>query len=208
MRISRISNNSNYSDMLDALELMGFELLEMNFYRRVETLTSGVQLIIYCQLRETDIQVDIYLDTETVESKTFDKAIDFIEYIESILKSYNSVGVQLVPLSSSITIEGEPIIAKTTTRDFAKMLQRVKSSNVWSYAFQPKTDMIGDMLMQFKGAHGGPGDIYIYYDIPSKLWRKLVSAPSKGAFFWKYIRNIFKYAKLTGDKRTKLKNGL
>ena len=64
------------------------------------------------------------------------------------------------------------------------------------------------MLVQFKGNNGGPGDIYIYYDVPNKVWRQFVSAPSKGAYFWRYIRNTFTYAKLTGDKRTKLKNGV
>jgi hypothetical protein len=64
------------------------------------------------------------------------------------------------------------------------------------------------MLVQFKGNNGGPGDIYIYYDVPNKIWRQFVAAPSKGAYFWRYIRNTFTYAKLTGDKRTKLKNGV
>lgn len=97
---------------------------------------------------------------------------------------------------------------KTSTQDFVKKLARVKSSNVWSYAFQPKTDKIGDMLMQFKRKDGGPGDIYIYYDVPSKIWQRLVAAPSKGHAFWELIRNIYTYAKLTGDKRTHLPNGI
>lgn len=97
---------------------------------------------------------------------------------------------------------------KTTTRDFVKQLSRVKSSNVWSYAFQPKTDEVGDMLMQFKGRNGGPGDIYIYYNVATKDWRKLVAAPSKGHTFWVLIRNRYTYAKLTGDKKTHLPNGI
>ena len=64
------------------------------------------------------------------------------------------------------------------------------------------------MLMQFKAKDGGPGDIYIYYNVPTKIWQRLVAAPSKGHFMWENIRNIFTYAKLTGDKRTKLANGI
>lgn len=99
---------------------------------------------------------------------------------------------------------------KTTTQDFVKKLARVKSSNVWSYAFQPKDKYVGDMLMQFKGKQGGPGDIYIYYNVPNKIWQRLVAAPSKGHFFWENIRNNvnIRYAKLTGDKRTHLPNGI
>ena len=97
---------------------------------------------------------------------------------------------------------------KTTTQDFVKKLARVKSSNVWSYAFQPKDEKTGDMLMQFKKKDGGPGDIYIYYNVPNKIWQRLVAAPSKGHAFWAMIRNVYTYAKLTGDKRTKLANGI
>ena len=67
---------------------------------------------------------------------------------------------------------------------------------------------MGDMLMQFKAKNGGPGDIYIYYNVPNKLWQRFVAAPSVGHFFWENIRNVFTYAKLTGDKRTKLANGI
>ena len=97
---------------------------------------------------------------------------------------------------------------KTTTQDFVTKLAKVKSSNVWAYAFQPKDKYVGDMLMQFKGKQGGPGDIYIYYNVPNKIWQRLVAAPSKGHFMWEYIRNIYTYAKLTGDKRTHLPNGI
>ena len=62
--------------------------------------------------------------------------------------------------------------------------------------------------MQFKAKNGGPGDIYIYYNVPIKIWQRLVAASSKGNFFWRFIRNIYTYAKLTGDKKTKLANGI
>lgn len=102
------------------------------------------------------------------------------------------------------------ITAAITTKDITKRLVRTKSSNVWAYAMNVDKygDVVGDMFAQFKGKNGGPGDIYIYYDVPVKLYRRWVVAPSKGHFFWKYFRNNFKYSKLTGDKKGKLPNAI
>lgn len=87
---------------------------------------------------------------------------------------------------------------------------RVKSSNLWSYTLNVKDnkDLTGDLYIQFKGDRGGPGDVYVYYDVPSKIYRRLVSAPSKGHAFWQLIRNNYRYSKLTGDKRGKLRNAV
>ena len=201
----RISKNSefNYMDMIEAIKLMGFEYLEMNFYRRVDEIGLDTSLILYCQLYDDSVKLDVYKDAEKLDTQLFKFPIKFIDYVEDILKSHNIETAVVQTLDSS-----DNAIFCASSRDFAEKLLRVKSSNVWSYAFQPRTETAGDMLMQFKGSNGGPGDIYIYYDVPSKLWRKFVSAPSKGHFFWQYVRNIFKYAKLTGDKRTHLPNGL
>lgn len=97
---------------------------------------------------------------------------------------------------------------KGSSRDFRQNLVRVKSSNVWAYGSEMKTNRVGDVYVQFKGKNGGPGDVYKYYDVPVTLWRKFISATSKGHFVWKYLRNNFMYSKLTGDKRGKLKNAL
>ena len=195
-----------YTDMIDALQLMGFESIEMNFYRRVENIDDS-QLAIYCELLENQVEVSLYEDSYNVESKRFSSAIDFIDYVESILSSYS---IEAVTLASTRIRRNSSITAKSnfTTKDFIKKLIRVKSSNMWSYAYQPKDNYKGDVLIQFKGANGGPDDIYIYYDVPAKTWQKLVAAPSKGHAFWVLIRNVFKYAKLTGDKRTHLPNGI
>lgn len=205
------SSNFNYSDMIDALNMMGFEPIELNFFRRIEELDDGSQLIIYCELLADKLEVTIYIDAISVDFKQFTNPLQFIDYIESTLKDNGIENIKLVPFDSSITINGKPITAadnRYSTKDFVKKLLRVKSSNIWSYAFQPKDYNKGDMLIQFKGQNGGPDDIYIYYDVPSKLWQKFVAAPSKGHFMWQHIRNVFKYAKLTGDKRTKLPNGI
>ncbi len=102
------------------------------------------------------------------------------------------------------------INAGVSSRDITRDMVRVKSSNVWSYKINIKKygDKFGDVYVQFKGNQGGPGDIYVYYDVPVKIYRRWVSAPSKGHYFWQYIRNNFQYSKLTGDKRGKLKNAI
>lgn len=97
-----------------------------------------------------------------------------------------------------------------STRDLSKNLIKVKSSNIWAYALnvKDKKSKTGDMLVQFKGRNGGPDDVYIYYDVPVLIYRRMLSAPSKGHAFWVYIRGKYPYAKLTGDKKTKQAGGL
>lgn len=211
----KMSPKSKYTDMYEAIIMMGFEQLELNFFRRVETISKDApddsQLIIYCELFDNNITVNVYEDAMWVEEAKITSPIEFIDFIQNVLDTYNIADVKLVPLKSNIRINGVVISAasdKISTRDMMSKMLRVKSSNMWSYAFQPKDYNTGTMLIQFKGAKGGPEDVYVYYDVPNKLWQKFVAAPSKGAFFWRHIRNVFKYSKLTGDKRTKLANGV
>lgn len=211
-------------DMKDALRLMGFDFLEMNFYRRVDL--DGA-LVIYAEMYDDAVLVTVYKDNQEVSSDQFSIPAKFIHYIEDVLQKYDIEYAELVTpddiviSDNGVLVSAATIIAKsfkdrhdtakrnkTTTQDFVKKLARVKSTNVWSYAFQPKDEQTGDMLMQFKNKNGGPGDIYIYYNIPNTLWRRFSATPSKGRFFWQHIRNVFTYAKLTGDKRTKLANGI
>lgn len=81
---------------------------------------------------------------------------------------------------------------------------RVKSSNVFSMKYDPRDNRIGDVYVQFKDPNtGGPGDVYCYYDVPARVYNRIVVAPSKGHMIYTLLkRNKFKYAKLTGDKRT------
>lgn len=94
--------------------------------------------------------------------------------------------------------------------EILRNLIRVKSSNIWAYMIDVKDyqSKVGNIYTQFKGKRGQPDDIYVYYDVPVIIYRKWIGARSKGAFFWKYIRNNYKYSKLTGDKKTKLRNGV
>ena len=108
------------------------------------------------------------------------------------------------------TIDRSSILASISSRDITKSMVRTKSSNIWSYAINVRDTKkdIGDVYVQFKGPRGGPGDIYVLYDVPTRIYRKWMSASSKGSFYWRYLRNNYKYSKLTGDKRGKLRNAV
>lgn len=98
---------------------------------------------------------------------------------------------------------------KQSSREILNHLIRCKSSNLWGYAFDIDQDAdTGTLYVQFKNPDGSAGDIYRYYDVPFQIYRKLIASPSKGHGHWKYIRNKYKYSKLTGDKRGKLKNAI
>lgn len=101
-------------------------------------------------------------------------------------------------------------IFASSSRDLTRDIVRVKSSNVWGYNINIRKngDSTGDVYVQFKGDKGGPGDIYVYYDVPVDIYRRWQSAPSKGHYFWKYIRGKYQYSKLTGDRKTKMKGGV
>lgn len=134
---------------------------------------------------------------------------DLISYLDLLMSRYE------IDIISANTIcytskRQEVILAAISTRDLSKNLVRVKSSNIWAYTINIKDNKAktGDVLCQFKGKNGGPGDIYMYFDVPIRLWQKWLAAPSKGAFFWKYIRNNFWYKKLTGSKKGVLPNAI
>ena len=102
------------------------------------------------------------------------------------------------------------IILAASTQELMRNMSRVKSSNVWARGINIKDRKsgVGDVIVQFKGSQGQPGDVYILYDVPVKLYRKWIAAPSAEHFYWVNLRNNFLYSKLTGDKRAKLKNGI
>ena len=109
-----------------------------------------------------------------------------------------------------LAVPNRVFIFAASTRKNAKQLVRTDSSNIWAYAIDVKEygDETGTVYIQFKGKTGGPGELYCYYDVPVDIYRKLVTAPSKGHFFWKNIRGKYYYSKLTGDKKTKMPMGI
>ncbi len=131
-----------------------------------------------------------------------------IPEIETIIFCNTSVRDTII---SSVLSSRSPILASISSREITKSMIRVRSSNVWSYTINVRNhgDQVGDVYVQFKGKHGGPDAIYVYYDIPIKIWKKILSSPSKGHAVWQYLRNNPSgYSKLTGDKRGKLKNAI
>lgn len=157
-----------------------------------------------------------FRDTHTVRLKanaegTPDQLLNDVEQLLIQLDELSG------PVFSSVVYRGtelRAILAKSdrrrTAREIAKDLIRVKSSNIWSYGIEIKDNKAkeGDVYIQFKGKNGGPDDIYRYYNVPLNVWRKMLSATSKGHSFWQLLRNNFYYSKLTGDKRGKLPNAV
>lgn len=137
-----------------------------------------------------DIEITITPNKSSSKSQTFNDAADLVSYLDDI---------------SSCTA-----IKCASARDITRNLVRVKSSNLWAYAINIKDrhDKEGDVYIQFKNRNGGPGDIYVYWGVPINVWRRLISSTSKGHSFWKLIRNNYRYSKLTGDKRGKLRNAV
>lgn len=147
------------------------------------------------------------------EFANFDKVIELLDrYYEDdeIVASVCSDGEYIYARRNNNRQFNNNKSNRKSSRDIASNLVRVRSSNIWAYGMDIKDrkDKTGTLVIQFKGTNGGPGDIYLYYDVPVKLWREFISAPSKGHFMWMNIRNNFWYSKLTGDKKGKLKNAI
>lgn len=142
-------------------------------------------------------------------SATLIEVEDVISYLDLLM---NRLQIEVFSAKAICHTENrqQVIMAAISSRDLSKNLVRVKSSNIWAYTINIKDNKskVGDVLCQFKGKNGGPGDIYMYFDVPVNLWQKWLAATSKGAFFWKYIRNNFWYRKLTGNKKGVLKNAI
>lgn len=198
-------------DFEDAANMFEFTQRPDNTYRKV--IAENPIVYIESKVENGEIYTDVYKDNLKLPSYSIPKHTDnidrWIRSVERTLAKYEQ------PIMSSVLFTAQSdrshvILCAITSRDLSKNLVRVKSSNVWAYAMNPdKADnRHGDMLAQFKNKNGGPGDIYIYYDVPTEVYRRWVTAPSKGHYFWQFIRNIYKYSKLTGNKRGVLPNAI
>lgn len=149
-----------------------------------------------------------------IELQVFDETrhqIDTVHGMNEVLLTLDKAFPDILACNKLLNKSAKEYIkSASNAKELASKLVRVKSSNVWAYGMniKDKKDKTGDLLIQFKGRNGGPGDIYMYYNVPVMVWRKFITATSKGHFFWVMIRNNFTYRKLTGDKRTHLKNGV
>nr|DAJ50837.1 MAG TPA: KTSC domain [Caudoviricetes sp.] len=182
-----------------------------NSYKNSMTHGESTIHVYECNGNTYDIVVTDTTPEGLVSSRTLtvSEVYDLISYLDLLMTRYEN---EIMSTCCMYDISGrdQVILAAISTRDLSKNLVRVKSSNIWAYTINVKDRKAktGDVLCQFKGKNGGPGDIYMYFDVPVSLWRKWLAATSKGSFFWRYIRNNFWYRKLTGDKKGKLKNAI
>ena len=63
----------------------------------------------------------------------------------------------------------------------------VESSNLNSVGYDPSTKTLE---IEFHS-----GGIYQYFDVPENTYSELISAPSKGKYFHKFIKNVYQYQK-------------
>lgn len=204
------------TDFKDAIKLLGMTKISDPFFKdtdayEMQGYTEDNKSIYIRLIRYSDVlDVNYWVDGKRIP--TWSKPADTlniaktISNIERMLKKY---GYEI--FANTMIVENRhrsAIMAAFNTKDLAKNLVKVRSSNVWAYGMNIKNrkDKVGDLVVQFKDSEGGPGDVYIYYDVPIIVYRRWQSAPSKGHYFWVYIRNNYSYSKLTGDKRGKLKN--
>jgi hypothetical protein len=64
----------------------------------------------------------------------------------------------------------------------------VNSSNLASVGYDPVTTILE---VEFKNSN-----VYRYFDVSSTVYRELMSAPSIGQFFNKYIRNKYRFEEI------------
>lgn len=208
-------NINSVSKFFDNIDIWNTDFYDLNFEQDSDTCWSyhrdGLHIVIaYDTFNETfEICSNLGKSGPDWVKSGIQSVFEVIRYVFNIFDSCN-----VDPIESACICDPNAnmtaVTAAISSRNLSAKLQRVKSSNLWSYAFDTKDRRakFGTLLIQFKGRQGGPGDIYQYFDVPVNLWRRFISANSKGHFFWVYIRNNFPYSKLTGDKRGKLPNAV
>lgn len=198
------------------------ELLNMLGYFRVPSTANFVCGIVGCEsVVKPTLQGFLFVRSATntvsiTPKSSFDSLIDYVldyQYKHAPYEHFERQSVKKDRWNTQKSVLCSTYVcAKTSrksSREVSKNLVRVKSSNIWSYGVQTELGTNKcDLYVQFKNASGGPGDVYQYFDFPVQAWKKFITAPSKGHFFWKYIRNNYRYRKLTGDKKGKLPNAI
>ena len=210
--------HNHLEEFKSAMNMLGFHESDNPFFNNdivyeYETDNNAHTLQIRVIYDDGTMCPTIWVDYKRVPSIRNTKDITrLIRLVERYIIKYNedSEIFSCVFLSDIADRDKYVIESSISTRDMMKNLVRVKSSNMWGMAINVRQpgDRFGDVIVQFKGRNGGPDDVYQYFDVPVKLYRKWIGALSKGHFFWQYIRDNFKYRKLTGDKRGKLPNAV
>ena len=193
-------------DVKCAMQLLGFDsdISKSNFTMK-SRLSNNDELTVTASIQNDTFYINAHNNNVALPSYKLPKPT------KNIAKFIYSTECFLIRCGLEVASDlSVPIEGAINTHNLAQKLVRVKSSNVWGYTINVKNrkDKFGDVIVQFKDKNGGPGDVYIYYDVPVLTYRRWQSARSKGHYFWQYIRNYFKYSKLTGDKRGKLHNAV
>lgn len=204
------SENNITSVFIDAMDLLGFHESDIAVKGATiyEFQTVDSALHIRTMLYEDDPAVVYQVNGQPISKPATTNIGELICSIESVMDKHG-YSIFSNHMLSDIKHRSN-IFAAINTKNLSSDMVKVKSSNVWSYKLNVKDrhDKTGDLLVQFKNESGGPGDLYIYYEVPVLVYRRWQTALSKGHYFWVYIRNNYKYSKLTGDKRGKLHNAV
>lgn len=201
---SRVDNDPNHEYSFDDFEFL-VEAYDFK-YASDNTWERRVGNFLVTLKPEKQLILNIFNKSNS-DYFEFDNADELVDYLETRFGDISVFG----SISLTNIVDRYYVIqAASNSKDITRNLVRVKSSNIWAYGIDIKDrkDKVGDVVVQFKGKNGGPDDIYMYFDVPINLWRKWLSANSKGSFFWHNIRDEFYYRKLTGNKRGVLKNAL
>lgn len=193
-------------EYIEAMQFMGFKPIAKKHYSASISTELGVCRIVASYHRD-NIRI-ITCGSKGSSIKTVDNVADAIKAIEHSYDKYMYSILENVAFTA--ISDRKAVMAAINTKNLAQNLVRCKSSNVWAYGMNIKDrkDKTGDLLMQFKDKNGGPGELYIYFDVPITVYRRMMSQPSVGHFFWTQIRNVYKYSHLTGNKRGILPNAI
>ena len=207
--------SERYAEIEDALTSIGFTRAAEQFWQDMPVYKMSVDgdehtIDIVVLVFEDALSLQLYVDgLRLPESKVPKVSNDIGKLLKTVDRFLAKYDMSIFAFTELDATQSKAIMA-ASTRELAQKLMRVKSSNVWAYYLNVKNygDDKGDLLVQFKARNGGPGDIYIYYDVPIRVFHRWQSAPSKGHYFWQYIRNVYQYHKLTGNKRGVLPNAI
>lgn len=195
-----------FQEFIEAMQFLGFKPIAKKHYSASITTPIGTCRII-ASYHKKGIKV-IACGTKGSIIRKASSVINTIDAVEEIYEQYMYSILENIAFTS--ISDRKAVMAAIDTKNLAQNLVRCKSSNVWAYGMniKDKKDKTGDLLMQFKDKNGGAGELYIYYDVPITVYRRMMSQPSVGHFFWTQIRNVYKYSHLTGNKRGVLPNAI
>lgn len=199
-----------FNEYIECMDFLGYHAItRSNHHHSISASTYDASYKITTSYCKDYISVVAYsmVDQEVhITRKQYRNVADVIKLTERIIPDYS-------PIFDCVMVDSADrfaVMAAINTKNLAKNLIRVRSSNVWAYGMNIRKngDNTGDLVVQFKNKNGGPGELYIFYDVPLKVYQRWQSAPSVGHYFYVNIRNTFKYSHLTGNKRGVLPNAI